>query len=46
MILGKVAKKYDAQFYQLKVGHGVIGNYSAKIGIIETSQCRRYGQAE
>ena len=46
VLLGKAPKKYAARFYQLKVGHGAIGNYLARIGVIETPQCWWCGQAE
>ena len=38
-VLGNVAKKYAARFYQLKVGHGTVGTYLARIGKIESPQC-------
>ena len=38
-ILGKAPKKYAARYYQLKVGHGAVGTYLARIGKIETPQC-------
>ena len=38
-ILGNIAKKYAARFYQLKVGHGAVGTYLARIGRIESPQC-------
>ena len=43
MILGKAPKKYAARFYQLKVGHGAVRNYLAKIRVIETRQYWRCG---
>ncbi len=46
MILGKAPKKYAARFYQLKVGHGTVGNYLAKTGVIETPQCWWCDQAQ
>lgn len=46
MVLGKAPKKYAARFYQLKVGHGAVGNYLARIGVIETPPCWWCGQAE
>ena len=38
-VLGKTPKKYAARYYQLKVGHGAVGTYLARIGKIETPQC-------
>ena len=34
--LGKAPKKYAAQYYQLKIGHGAVGMFLAKIGAIES----------
>ena len=34
-ILGHTAKKYASRYIQLKVGHGAVGTYLAKIGVIE-----------
>ena len=45
-VLGSTAKKYASRYLQLKVGHGAIGTYLAKIGVIETPQCWWCGQAE
>ncbi len=39
VILGKAPKKYAARFYPLEVGQGAVGNYLARIGVIETPQC-------
>ncbi len=36
--LGKTLKKYAIRYYQLKVGHGAIGNFLARIGAIETPE--------
>ena len=38
-ILGKAPKKYAARYYQLKVGHGAVGTFLAKIGAIESPKC-------
>ena len=48
MVLGKSAqKKYAARiFISSKVGHGAVGNYLARIGVIGTRQCWWCGQAE
>lgn len=32
-------KKYASRYYQLKVGHGAVGTFLARIGVIETPQC-------
>lgn len=37
-IFGNVSKKYALQYYQLKVGHGVIKSFLAKIRKIEILQ--------
>lgn len=37
-VLGRTAKKYASHYLQLKVRHGIVGTYLAKIGIIETPQ--------
>jgi len=37
--LGNVPKKYASRYYQLKVDHGAVGTYLARIGKIETPQC-------
>ena len=39
MVLGKAPKKYGSRFYQLKVGHGVVGTYLPRIGVIEAPDC-------
>lgn len=36
MIFKKVLKKYITQFYQLKVGHGVMEIYLVRIRVIKT----------
>ena len=41
-----MAKKYASHFLQLKVGHGAVGIYLAKIGVVESPQCWWYGHAE
>ena len=38
-VLGNAPKKYAARYYQLTVGHGAVGRYLARIGVIETSEC-------
>ena len=38
-VLGSTSKKYAWRYLQLKVGHGAVGTYLAKIGVIETPQC-------
>lgn len=45
-VWGRTAKKYASRYFQLKVGHGAIGTYLARIGVIETPQCWWCGQAE
>ncbi len=35
-VLGHTAKKYASRYLQLKVGHGAVGSYLARIGVIET----------
>lgn len=39
LILGNAPKKYASRFYQLKVGHGAIGTFLARIGAIEPPEC-------
>ena len=39
LALGKAPKKYASRFYQLKVGHGAVGTYLARIGVIEAPNC-------
>ena len=34
-------KKYASRYYQLKVGHGAVGTFLARIGMIETPECWR-----
>ena len=38
-VLGNAPKNYAARYYQLKVGHGAVGTYLARIGVIETPEC-------
>ncbi len=38
-LLGNAPKKYASRYYQLKVGHGAVGTYLARIGVIETPEC-------
>ena len=38
-ILGNAPKKYASRYYQLKVGHGAVGTYLTRIGVIETPEC-------
>ena len=38
-VLGNAPKKYASRYYQLKVGHGAVGTYLARIGVIETPEC-------
>ncbi len=45
-VLRQTAKKYASRYLQLKVGHGAIGTYLARIGVIEIPQCWWCGQAE
>ncbi len=39
VVLGKAPKNYAARFYQLKVGHGAVGTYLARIGVIGAPGC-------
>lgn len=45
-ILGNAPKKYASRYYQLKVGHGAVGTFLAKIGVIETLECWWCGGAQ
>lgn len=38
-ILGNAPKKYTSRYSQIKVGHGAVGTYLARIGVIETPEC-------
>ena len=44
--LSEALKKYAMRFYQLKIGHGAIGNFLARIGAIEAPECWWYGAQE
>ena len=44
-VLGRTAKKYAPRYLQLKVGHGAVGTYLARIGVIETPQKELDGKA-
>lgn len=37
--LGKAPKKYAARYYQLKTGHGEVGAFLARIGVLESPKC-------
>ena len=45
-VLGKVLKKYATRYYQLKIGHGAVGAFLARIGAVETQECWWYGAQE
>ena len=45
-VLESTSKKYASRYLQLKVGHGAVGVYLAKIGAIETPQCWWCGGTE
>ena len=45
-LLGRTVKKYASRYFQLKIGHGAVRTYLAKIGAVETPQCWWCGQAE
>ena len=34
MALGSASKKYASRYYQLKVGHGAVGTFLVRIGVI------------
>ena len=38
-MLGSAPKKYASRYYQLKVGHGAVGTFLARVGVIETPEC-------
>ena len=38
-VLENAPKKYASRFYQLKVGHGAVGTYLTRIGVIEAPDC-------
>lgn len=44
--LANAPKKYASRYYQLKVGHGAIGTFLARIGVIETPECWWCGETE
>ena len=44
--LGRALKKYAIRYYQLKVGHGAIGTFLARIGAMETPECWWCGAQE
>ena len=44
--LGGALKKYAVRYYQLKVGHGAIRTFLARIGVIETPECWWCGAQE
>ncbi len=37
--LGTALKKYAMRFYQLKIGHGAVGPFLARVGAIDTPEC-------
>ena len=45
-VLGKTPKKYAARYYQLKVGHGAVGTYLSRTGMIGTPECWWCGAQE
>ena len=45
-LLSSAPKKYASRYFQLKVGHGAIGIFLAKIGVRETPGCWWCGQRE
>ena len=45
-VLGKVLKKYATRYYQLKIGHGAVGAFLARIGAVETPECWWCGAQE
>ena len=45
-VLGKALKKFAMRFYQLKIGHGAVGTFLARIGLIETPECWWCGAQE
>ena len=46
MALGSASKKYASRYYQLKVGHGAVGTFLVRIGVIETPECWWCGVTE
>ena len=45
-VLGQAPKRYASRFFQLKVGHGVVGVFLEGIGVVETAEFWWCGQAE
>ena len=45
-IFTNAPKKYASRYYQLKVGHGAVGTFLARIGVIETPKCWWCGETE
>ena len=43
-VLGKTPKKYAARYYQLKVGHGAVGTYLSRTGMIVYVHCDKRGK--
>ena len=39
LILGNASKNYASRYYQLKVGHGAVGTFLARIGVFENPEC-------
>ena len=46
LVLGSTSKKYASRYYQLKVGHGAVGTFLVRIGVIETPECWWCGATE
>ena len=44
--LANAPKKYASRYYQLKVGHGAIGTFLTRIGVIESPECWWCGETE
>lgn len=44
--LANAPQKYASWYYQLKVGHGAVGTFLARIGVIKPSECWWCGEAE
>ena len=45
-LLGKTRKSYASRFYQLKTGHGAIGTFLERIGVVESAECWWCGNGE
>lgn len=45
-VLGKAKKLYASRFYQLKTGHGAIGTFLERIGVVESAECWWCGDKE